>query len=281
MELVDMSIQNFLSASLVSILALTGLAGNAVAAEVVTADDIEWTPLNPLRGDASPQAATLWGNRGSAIATGFLVRFRNGFSSPPHIHNVTYRGVVINGLIHNDDPDAAKMWMPAGSYWTQPAGEVHITAANADENVAYIEIGSGPYLVRPPKETFDNGERPINVDASNLVWLDIDQTNNNAPVPQQTYLWGPQTPGSLNGTMLKLPKGYTGELRSDGSSLKAVTIAGELTHQVTEKTGSSTLLPGSFFSSQENMAHRISCMSDQNCLIYLRSQGLYDLTTIQ
>ena len=88
--------------------------------EVVLTSDVEWEQLNPARGDKSPQAGTLWGDRKGTVPTGFLARFVDGFSSPPHIHNVTYRAVVISGSIHNDDPDAAEMWMPVGSFWTQP-----------------------------------------------------------------------------------------------------------------------------------------------------------------
>lgn len=69
---------------------------------------------------------------------GISVRFNPGFSSPPHIHNITYRGIVIEGLLHNDDPTAESMWLPAGSFWTQPAGEDHITAANAQSNMIYL-----------------------------------------------------------------------------------------------------------------------------------------------
>lgn len=36
--------------------------------------------------------------------------------------------------------------MPLGSFWTQPSGEVHITAAKGEENIAYVEIDSGPDL---------------------------------------------------------------------------------------------------------------------------------------
>ncbi|MEM7344045.1 MAG: DUF4437 domain-containing protein, partial [Chloroflexota bacterium] len=42
--------------------------------------------------------------------------------------------------------------------------------------VAYIEIQHGPYLVMPPEEAMDNGERAINVHAGNLVWLDASAT---------------------------------------------------------------------------------------------------------
>ena len=93
------------------------------AATVVLASGVKWEQLNPARGDKSPKAATLWGDRKGPVPTGFLVQFVDGFSSPPHIHNVSYRGVVISGLIHNDDPDAEEMWMPAGSFWTQPKGD--------------------------------------------------------------------------------------------------------------------------------------------------------------
>ena len=71
--------------------------------EVVTADNVEWGWLNPLRGDKSPAAGKLWGDRTKNEPAGFLVKFNKGFSSPPHIHNITYRGVVIKGLLHNDD----------------------------------------------------------------------------------------------------------------------------------------------------------------------------------
>lgn len=138
---------------------------------VVPAAEIEWGHLNPLRGDKSPRAGTLWGDRGAPVPCGFLVKFVDGFSSPPHIHPVTYRGVVISGVVHNDDPEADERWLPPGSFWTQPAGEVHITSASGERNVAYIEIETGPYLVQPPPEAFDDGQRPVNVDPSNLVWL--------------------------------------------------------------------------------------------------------------
>jgi hypothetical protein len=59
--------------------------------------------------------------------------------------------------VHNDDPDAANMWMGPGSFWSQPAGEPHITSAAAEGGATiFLEILEGPYLVRPTKEAFDN-----------------------------------------------------------------------------------------------------------------------------
>lgn len=92
------------SATLAAVaLIIAGCAGAPLAptaegrATVLPTDQVKWEPLNPARGDASPRAGTLWGDRKGRGPTGFLVRFKQGFASPPHIHNVTYRGVVIEG----------------------------------------------------------------------------------------------------------------------------------------------------------------------------------------
>ncbi|NNE08734.1 MAG: DUF4437 domain-containing protein, partial [Gemmatimonadetes bacterium] len=42
------------------------IAPNTTAAsgiEIVPVSAVDWEPLNPARGDASPQAGTLWGDR--------------------------------------------------------------------------------------------------------------------------------------------------------------------------------------------------------------------------
>jgi hypothetical protein len=67
---------------------------------VVLTSEVEWTYLNPARGDKAPMAGTLWGDRSGTGPTGFLLKPKDGFQSPPHIHNVSYRGVVISCFIH-------------------------------------------------------------------------------------------------------------------------------------------------------------------------------------
>lgn len=246
--------------------------------EVIPASEVNWTALNPARGDMSPKAATLWGDRGTDEATGFLVEFVDGFSSPPHIHNVTYRGVVISGLVHNDDPDAATMWMPPGSFWTQPAGESHITAAKGDHNVAYIEIDAGPYLVQPPGEAFDNGERPINVHASNLVWLgpqDIAWLGDHAgpDTPEVAFLWGDPRDDAPAGMLIKLPAGFEGTIRSDGEAFRAVVIRGGVGYRSHGSDAALFLMPGSYFGSAGATMHRVACNADQGCTLYVRLSG--------
>lgn len=255
------------------------------AVEVIAASEVEWTPLNPARGDSSPQAGTLYGNRAGLGPTGFLVKFADGFSSPPHIHNVTYRGMVISGLVHNDDPDAAELWMPKGSFWTQPAGESHITAAQGPENIAFIEIESGPYLVQPAENASDNGERPINVHASNLVWLDasdvrsieIPEKSDPKTGPKVAFLWGSPATDDENGLLLKLPAGFEGELTGLGEPLQAVVIEGAPVHSVAGKAEAKPLETGSLFRSKGNITHQLLVGNDANALLYIRVSGAFAL----
>ena len=254
-------------------------------AEILLMSEVPWSPLNPARGDQSPQAGTLWGDRTGSGASGFLVKFVDGFSSPPHIHNVTYRGVVIGGTIHNNDPNAEKMWLPKGSYWTQPKGDVHITSAQGSNNLAYIEIEEGPYLVLPTEEAFESDEKSINVDESNIVWLDasniswIDQSKMPASAKEAkvAFLWGNPKEVEPNGTLVKLEPGFTGKIRTHASSFRAVVIQGQPQYQVPGETKVKMLEPGSYFSSKGESVHQLSCEAEEECIIYVRVEGKYDV----
>lgn len=239
---------------------------------VKLSSEIEWEKLNPARGDQSPQAGTVWGDRKGEIATGFLAKFVDGFSSPPHIHNVTYRAVVLKGLIHNDDAEAKNMWMPSGSFWTQPKGEAHITSAKGEENIAYVEIDNGPYLVKPTNEVFDNGERPVNIDASNIVWLNSDKTNwidanSNAEL---SFLW---ENNGFKGLFVKLPSGFDGKIQSDGSVLHSIIIQGELNYKLPQTNEIKVLDAGSSFSATSKAIHKIKNDKANSALIYIRTNG--------
>lgn len=248
--------------------------------EIRTAPEIKWRKLNPARGDASPQAGTIWGDQTKDGESGFLVKFVDGFSSPPHIHNVTYRGIVLGGALHNDDPDAANMWMGIGSYWTQPAGEVHITSARG-ASIGYVEIQSGPYLVKPPSEAFDNGQRPINVDARNIVWLDSTDTTwiqeeaqtGKSKNAEMTFLWGSLDDDQINGTLLKLPPGFSGSLNTNKSTFRVIVIKGELKLSLANAPGTKSLSAGGYIGSQGIVSHQVS--SDRECTVYIRTKGKY------
>jgi len=232
--------------SLVILLTLPAMA--APPSEHRPVDELSWTPLNPARGDASPRAADLWGERDTAGPAGFLVRFADGFASPPHVHNVSYRAVVLEGRVHNDDPTAAPMWMAPGSFWTQPRGEAHITSATG-VSIAYVEIDSGPYLVAPADQAEDHGERPVNVDTTNLVWR--------GDGVQTADLWG--RPGSgTGGMMIRFGPAHPATL-SSAAPLRAVVVRG----QVAGETA------GSLLSGKEVP---LTCTADP-CWVYVRGES--------
>ncbi len=246
---------------------------------VRVASDVEWQALNPLRGDESPRAGTLWGDRNAPVPSGFLVEFADGFASPPHIHPVTYRGVVISGLVHNDRPEAEKSWLPPSSFWTQPAGEVHVTAAKGGENVAYIEIEKGPYLVHSAKAAFERTETPIRIDAGSMAWVDSSEWSASADGPRVAALPGNAPDDKTRRALAKLPSGFDGSVRSDGSTLHAVVIQGRLEHDVPGKTEIRTLDPGSYFGSEQEVAHRVSCEGRDGCVLYVGTAGTFDLVS--
>lgn len=247
--------------------------------EVVLASEVDWGALNPARGNQGPGAANLWGDRTGTGATGMLVRFADGFSSPPHIHNITYRGVVIRGMVHNDDPKAEPMWMPTGSYWTQPAGEVHITAAKGASNLGYIEIQQGPYLVLPSEQAEDTGERPVNIHESNLVWLDATTLtrieSDEEAGPKIAYLWGDPQDEKPSAAFVQLPAGFDGALQGNGASLRVVVVEGRPRYKPAGQTEGVALEPGSYVGSASGSSHRIHLTARQPSVLYVRSEGAF------
>lgn len=258
------------------------IAANELKTEVKLASEINWQQLNPARGDRSPKSGTIWGDQTKDGESGFLVKFIDGFSSPPHIHNITYRGIVLGGSLHNDDPEAEPMWMKVGSYWTQPAGEVHITSARGP-SVCYVEIQSGPYLVKPPNEAFDNGERPVNIDATNIIWLDVTDTKWSQGNPRQdstrnpkiAFLWGSPEGEEVNGTMVKLPAGFSGTLYTGNSQFKVIVIQGESHYHSGDIRDIKKLTAGSYLGSEGKSSHHLAC--ENECIIYVRTRGKYSI----
>ncbi|MDJ0974226.1 MAG: DUF4437 domain-containing protein [Planctomycetota bacterium] len=244
---------------------------------VLKAAEVEWQMLNPLRGDKSPRAGTLWGDRGKPVPCGFLVKFVDGFSSPPHIHPVTYRGVVVSGEVHNDVPEAETVWLPPGTFWTQPAGEVHITSAQGSENVAYIEIERGPYLVHPAKEAFERPYAPVKMTPASMSWTDPAGASSSEGGPKVCTLPGNPDDDQLRRALVKLPGGFKGTVESDGADLHVVVIEGTPEHHVRDKTEAEALPAGSYFGSTGKVAHRVTCASGGTCLLYVRTDGTFEV----
>ncbi len=220
--------------------------------KAVPIESVKWEKLNPARGDKSPQAATLWGSRKKEVPTGFLAKFVDGFSSPEHIHNVSYKAIVIEGLIHNDQAKAPKNWMPAGSYWTQPAGQPHITSAQGPVNIAFVEIDKGPYLVKPINQEFKNGEKPFNIPASKIKWQK--HTGYNV-----ASLWK-NNKQAISGYLFQ----FHNKLQLNIETANIVIISGVI------KSQNKNLKPGSVLFVKGTTSLNLLCPS-KNCLIYLKS----------
>ena len=280
--------KNYLVIALTLIATIIASNASATTAKVTLRSEVKFDQLNPARGDKSPMAGTLWGDRRGRGPTGFLLKTIDGFQSPPHIHNASYKAVVIKGLWHNDDPKADYMWMPPGSFWTQPKGEDHITAAKGSETLALVHIEEAPYLVKPSKEAFDSGERPVNIDAQNIIWLDasnvtwIEQAGalTFANSPKVAFLWGNPIDGQLNGTFIKLPAGFSGSIRSNGSIFGAVIVKGMPVYNKSD-AGTKVMEPGSYFSSKGETVHKVSSAVEEETIIYVRTNGKYDIVPAQ
>ena len=86
--------RTFLSIALVSVVTAAYVslqtASDSIAQEpaaeptsrVVLTSEVKWEQLNPARGDKSPSAGTLWGDRNGSGPTGFLLKPTDGFESP-------------------------------------------------------------------------------------------------------------------------------------------------------------------------------------------------------
>lgn len=169
------------------------------------------------------------------------------------------------------------MWMPPGSFWTQPKGEVHITSAKGETTIALVEIDTGPYLVMPPEQAFDSGERPVNVHEQNIVWV----TPSNLPVaetsPKIAYLWGNPENGGDYGTFIRLPAGFKGHVKSTGSTFRVVVIKGQPQYLEGEPV---TLDPGSYLSSSVETKHPIQSHPKHASVFYVRTNGPYQIVPL-
>ncbi|MDE0101052.1 MAG: DUF4437 domain-containing protein [Bryobacterales bacterium] len=238
---------------------------------VVLVSEAEWQQLNPKRGDKSPRAATLWGDRDGPGPSGFLLKPVDGFSSPPHVHTAPYHGVVISGTIHNAEPSASDLFLPPGSFWTQPEGGVHITACKGD-CLAYIEFEGG-YDVLPVEHATGDPVTAVTMQPTSIPWGDPSGTTASANGPKVAELWGAPQGDQPGGSLVRLPAGKTGTIRSDSGAFHAVAIDGRAKHREVGKNHVTPLDPGTYFMAQAGSEHRVSCVEEADCTLYVRSRG--------
>lgn len=127
------------------VLALSMLVGLQAHAQ---SDTMKVVPFGTLqfskKEPGNPQIAPVRGNpekEGSSIV---MKMGRGAF--PLHTHTSDYQLMVIKGTMKHwgtNQTQAQAVKMPPGSYWYQPAGEVHGDACESDECVWFITF-KGP-----------------------------------------------------------------------------------------------------------------------------------------
>lgn len=70
-------------------------------------------------------------------------------------------------------------------------------------------------------------------------------------------------------------------MRSHGSSFRAVVIQGRPKLRVPGETDVKTIEPGSYFSSKGESVHQVSSEAGEQCIIYLRTEGKFDVVPAQ
>ncbi len=91
------------------------------------------------------------------------------------------------------------------------------------------------------------------------------------------FLWGKLTGQEKNGTFVKLPAGYSGKLSTAAPLMRAVTIRGATEVQLSGEADEHKLDPGSYFGSTGEASHQLSCVSGVECILYLHTEGRYQL----
>ena len=248
-----------------------------VTSKIVLVAQAEWQQLNPKRGDKSPRAATLWGDRDGPGPSGFLLKPVDGFSSPPHVHTAPYHGVVISGTIHNADPSANDLFLPPGSFWTQPEGGVHITACKGD-CLAYIEFEGG-YDVLPVEHAAGDPVTAVSMQPISIPWGDPPGTAAFPTGPKVAELWGDPQGDQPGGSLLRLPAGKAWSIHSDSGTFHAVAIDGPAKHREVGKQHVTQFSPGTYFMAQAESEHQVSCGDEAACTLYVRSRGRLQISS--
>ncbi|PWJ59169.1 uncharacterized protein DUF4437 [Dyadobacter jejuensis] len=127
-------------------------------------------------------------------------------------------------------------------------------------------------MVKPINEAFDDGQRPINIHASNVVWLDYKNTSwvSSKSKAEISFLLNDHEYKSL---FVKLPKGYIGTFETNGSILHSVVIQGQLSYDMPQGQETKVLDAGSYFGSTENATHKVKNISNGATMLYIRTNG--------
>ena len=121
---------------------LAGCTGLSAADErmvLVRREDAKFVPLIPARPDVA-QVAVLWGDRDKGPSAA-LLRVRQ-YLGALHYHTYAYDLVVLEGRMKHWESGQQEADVPTlgpGSYWRQPAMQVHGDSCLTDMCVVFIK----------------------------------------------------------------------------------------------------------------------------------------------
>lgn len=134
-------------ATVVSVLAIAAVSAEALPVLRVTPDELLWRTLS-----SGVQRSAMVGHDTLPGLYVQRIRFPGGLQIAPHRHPDDRVVTVISGTIWvgygSKFEDRALKRMPAGSVWTEPAGQAHF-ARVPDGTVELQIVGRGPSAVEP------------------------------------------------------------------------------------------------------------------------------------
>ncbi len=111
--------------------------------------------------------------------------------------------------------------------------------------------------------------------SSHIAWIDQTDLKASSKTPQIEVLWGTLQDDLPSGTLIKLPPNFSRKMLNNKTKFRAVLIQGRIKLMLSEETNIKTLEPGSYFSSKGSV-YQVSCDSGEDCILYLRSEGIFD-----
>ncbi len=120
------------------------------------------------------------------------------------------------------------------------------------------------------------------INAQDVTWVNLPGNSDTkaADVPKVAFLWGEPEVGKKNGTFLKLPSGFKGQIKSGDAPFRAVIVTGTASHQVSDETDVIALDTGSYFGSKAPKAHDVTCTSSEDCVFYMSVNGKYNVNRL-
>jgi len=154
----------------------------------------------------------------------------------------------------------------------------HILAFSISLLLAAPVLAQSYAQATPKKAPAAGPGQPIFMPAADLKWSDLDPKG--APGVKVAGLWGDHSKGAF-GAYFKLPAGFTTPLHTHTDAMKVVFLSGTYI-QAPEGKPEVRLGPGSYMMQPGgNYKHTTSCDKAAECLLFVESNGKFDLKPVE